>query len=52
MPAWVPTMERRRLNLKPKIESSLLHFSFKSLVPGGFDMGFIGSTCSALPRRR
>ena len=24
-------------------------FSFESLVPGGFNLGFIGSTCTALP---
>ena len=27
------------------------HFSFKSLDPGGFNSGLIGSTCTALPGR-
>jgi hypothetical protein len=37
------------LNLKANFESSWSHFSFKSLVPVGFKVGFLGSTCSALP---
>jgi hypothetical protein len=40
------------LNLRAKFESSMLQFSFKRLVPGGFNLGFIGSTCTALPGRR
>jgi len=40
---------RRKLNLKAKVEGSLSHFSFKSLVLGGFNVGWIGSTCTALP---
>jgi hypothetical protein len=35
--------------LKAKLGSSLSYFSFKSLVPGAFNVGFIGSTCTALP---
>ena len=35
---------RRKLNLKAKFESSISHFSFKRLVPGGFNLGFRGST--------
>ena len=42
-------LERRKLNLKAKHESSSSHFPFKSLVPGAFNMGFIASTCTALP---
>ena len=26
------------------------YYSFKRLAPGGFNLGFIGSTCTALPR--
>jgi hypothetical protein len=44
-------VERCKLNLKAKVESSLSHFSFKSIGPGNFNMGFIGSTCTAPPRR-
>jgi len=48
----VPQLYRRMLKLKAKLESSSSHYSFKSLlvVPGGFNMGFIGSSCSAPPR--
>ena len=42
-------LERRKLNLKATLESSISHFSFKRLVPGTFNLGFIGSTCTALP---
>ena len=37
---------RRKLNLKAEVESSVSHFSFKRFVPGGFNLGFIGSTCT------
>ena len=58
-PAWKAMLwtvkahlvERRKLNLKAKIESSISHFSFKRLIPGGFNLGFKRSTCSALPWR-
>jgi hypothetical protein len=39
----------RRLNLKAQVESSILHCSFKRSVPGGFNLGFTGSTCISLP---
>jgi hypothetical protein len=35
--------------LKAKLESSTSHYGFKRLIPGGFNMDFIGSTCTALP---
>jgi len=38
------SVQRRKLNLKAKFESSSSHYSFKHLVPGAFNMGFIGST--------
>jgi len=38
------------LKLKAEVESRTPHFSFKRLVPGGFDLGLKGSTCIALPR--
>ena len=41
---------RRKLKLKAKFESSLSYYSFKRLDPGAFNVGFIGSTCTALPR--
>jgi len=44
------TGQRRKLNLKAEVESSISQYSFKRLVPGGFSLGFIGSTCTALPR--
>jgi len=37
------------LNLKAEVESSASQCSFKRLVPGGFNLGLIGSTCTALP---
>jgi hypothetical protein len=42
---------RRNLNLKAKVESTMSHFSFKCLVPGGFNVGLIGATCTAPPWR-
>jgi hypothetical protein len=42
-------MQRRKLNLLANFESGSPYFNFKRLVPGGFNMGFIGSTCTALP---
>jgi len=44
-----PVLERRKLNLKAEVESSASHFSCKRLGPGGFNLGSIGSTCTALP---
>jgi hypothetical protein len=43
-------MERRKSSLKAKFESSMSYCSFKCLVPGAVNMGFKGSTCTALPR--
>jgi hypothetical protein len=43
---WV---QRHKFNLKAEVERSTSHFSFKRVVPGGFNLGFIGSTCTALP---
>jgi len=43
-----PLLLRRKLKLKAKSESSLPYFSFKRLVPGAFNLGLIGSTCTAL----
>jgi hypothetical protein len=37
------------LILKAKFESGSSYFSFSRLVPGGFNVGLIGSTCTALP---
>ena len=42
-------MKRRKLILKAEVESSTSQFTFKRLVPGGFNVGLIGSTCTALP---
>jgi hypothetical protein len=47
----VAAVKQRKLNLKARVERSTAHFSFKRLVPGGFNVGLIGSTCTALPRR-
>jgi hypothetical protein len=38
------------LNVKAKVESNTSYFSSKCLIPGGFNTGFTGSTCTALPR--
>jgi hypothetical protein len=48
--ACVSEMQRRKLNLKAQVQSSASQFSFKRLVPGGLNLGLIGSTCTALPR--
>ena len=45
----IAVMKRRKLNLKAKFESGLSHFSFKRLVQCAFNVGLIGSTCTALP---
>jgi hypothetical protein len=39
---------RRKLNLKAKFEGVPSYSSFKRSVPGAFNMGLIGSTCTAL----
>jgi hypothetical protein len=41
-------LQRRKLNLKVKFEGGSSYHGFKRVVPGGFNMGFIGSTCTAL----
>jgi len=43
-------MQRRKFNLKTKLETGSSYFSLKRLVPGTFNMNLIGSTCTALPR--
>jgi len=45
-----PSLKRRKLDWKAKIESSPPYHSFKHLVSGTFNFGVIGSTCTALPR--
>jgi len=47
--ARLPQLKRRKLNLKAKIESGVSYFSFKSLIPGAFNVTLIGSACTALP---
>ena len=37
------------MKLKAKFESGSSHVSLKRLVPGAFNVGLIGSTCTALP---
>ena len=44
-------MQRRKLNLKAEVESTISHFSFKRLAPGGFNSGLIGSTCTGPPKQ-
>jgi hypothetical protein len=39
-----------QVEFESKFESSLPYFSCKRLIPGGLNLGFIGSTCTALPR--
>jgi hypothetical protein len=38
-----------KLNLKANFEGNSSHYGFKCLIPGAFNWGFIGSTCTALP---
>jgi len=44
------TVYRRKSKLKAKCESRPSRLSYKSVDPGAFNMGDIGSTCTALPR--
>ena len=44
------TGEGRTLNLKAKFEGETSYPGFKRVVLGGFNVGVIGSTCTALPR--
>jgi hypothetical protein len=46
-----PVVWRRKLSLKPEVESSVAHISFRRLIPVGFNVVLIGSTCIALPWR-
>ena len=39
-----------QVNLKAKLESNLSYFSFRRLVPGAFNLVFMGWTCTTLPR--
>jgi hypothetical protein len=47
-----PSVYRRKLKLKRKLESGSSHFTSKRLVTGAFSVSLIGSTCTALPQRR
>jgi hypothetical protein len=38
-----------KFTLKAKNESSLSYYSFKRLVPGAFNMRFMGLRCTAVP---
>ena len=40
---------RRKLELKAKLESGSTYCRFKRLLPGAFNVGLIGSACTALP---
>jgi hypothetical protein len=40
------------LELKATFESDPAHLSFKSIDPGAFNTGLIGSTCTTLPWTR
>jgi len=42
-------MKRRKLNLKHQFVSSSPYCSLKRSIPGAFNVGLIGSTCTALP---
>jgi len=46
-----PVPQRRKLQLKAKFESGPSYLSFKIIAPGGFNTGFIGSSCAGLPWR-
>jgi hypothetical protein len=46
--AWT-MLWRRKLNLTAKFEGGSSYYPFKRLVPGAFNMDFIGETCTALP---
>jgi len=50
--AAATVVKRRKLmNFKATFESGLSYFSFKRSVPGAFNVGLIGSICTALPWR-
>jgi len=45
------SLQRRKWRLKAKFEGGSSYYSVKRRVPGAFNVGLIGSTCTALPRR-
>jgi hypothetical protein len=45
----VPHRGPRKSNLKAEVENSISQFSFKRSDPGAFNVGLIGSVCTALP---
>jgi len=45
----LPFQQRRELTLKANLEGDSTYNIFKRLVPGAFNMGFIGPTCTARP---
>jgi len=45
----IALMERHKLNLKAKFKSGSSYFSFKRIILGVFNVGLIGSICTALP---
>ena len=47
--ALIPVWYQRKLKLKAKFETGPPYLSFKSIDPGAFNVGLIGSTCTALP---
>jgi hypothetical protein len=42
-------VKRRKLILKAKFEGGSPYYNFNRLVPGAFNMGLTGSTCTDLP---
>jgi hypothetical protein len=44
-------LKRHELELKAKLESNTSYFSVKRPFPVGFNVGFTGSACIALPVR-
>ena len=48
----VSSLQRRKLNLKAKLESGSSIVSFRRLIPGAFNTGMTGSTCTASPRHK
>jgi len=42
-------VQRLKLNLKAKFVNSPCYLSFKCIYPGAFNLGLIGSICTALP---
>ena len=44
-----PVLQPRKLNLKANFETGPAYLSFKCIDPGAFNVGLIGSACTALP---